>query len=322
MKVLVTGGAGYIGSITTRRLLAENHEVLVYDNLSTGFREAIPSPAKFVFGDIRDGALLGRVMKDEKIEAIIHFAAKLIVPESVEKPLEYYETNVLGGLRVIEAARANGVKAFIFSSTAAVYGNPETSPVSEQASLSPLNPYGASKAMIERVLMDLQATLPSVSLRYFNVAGASADLKSGQRTKSATHLVKVAAEVACGKRPSMAIFGTDYSTVDGTGVRDYIHVEDLADAHLLALNYLVDGGKSLVLNCGYGRGFSVRQVISAMEKVSGQKITVHSQQRRAGDAAEIVASPAKIFEVFPWSPKWDSLDEICRMAYEFERTLS
>lgn len=322
MKVLVTGGAGYIGSITSRRLLAANHEVIVYDNLSTGFREAIPSNAKFVFGDIRDGALVGRVIKDEKISAIIHFAAKLIVPESVAKPLEYYETNVLGGLRVIEAARMNGVKAFIFSSTAAVYGNPAMSPVTEMSALSPLNPYGASKAMIEKVLTEAGEILPSVSLRYFNVAGASSDLQAGQRTKSATHLVKVAAEVACGKRESMAIFGTDYPTADGTGVRDYIHVEDLAEAHLLALNYLIDGGKSLILNCGYGRGFSVREVISAMEKVSGKKIQIIEQQRRAGDAAEIVASPKKIHDVFRWTPKWDNLEEICRMAYNFERSLS
>lgn len=323
-KILVTGGAGYIGSVTTSLLLREGFDVVVYDNLSTGFREAIPAGADFVFGDVRDQELLKRVMKDRKIQAVIHFAAKLIVPESVEKPLDYYETNLLGGLNVIHACLATGVDQMIFSSTAAVYGSPAHVPVTEEAVPDPLNPYGASKLMMERILADVAhgGKLRSVTLRYFNVAGATMDLKIGQRTKKATHLVKVAAEVASGKRPTLEIYGDDYPTPDGTGVRDYIHVTDLAQAHVLALQYLQNGGRTEVFNCGYGHGTSVREVIEAMGRVIDRPLPVEIRSRRAGDASAIVADGSKIRQRLGWMPEIDDLERICRTAYEFEKNLS
>ncbi|MCX7977978.1 MAG: UDP-glucose 4-epimerase GalE [Bdellovibrionaceae bacterium] len=324
MKILVTGGAGYIGSHTSSLLLARGHQVVVYDNLSTGFKEAIPKDSRFIFGDVRDRDLLRRVMRDHQIEAVIHFAAKLIVPESVEKPYEYYETNVLGGMNVAWACAETGVKALVFSSTAAVYGNPDRVPVTEDAPLRPLNPYGKSKAMVEEILRDFDHRygVRFVSLRYFNVAGAAADLSNGQRTKNATHLIKVAAEVACGKRPFLTIFGTDYPTLDGTGVRDYIHVEDLAVAHLLALEYLVDGGTSLVLNCGYGHGFSVRQVVETMRRESQIHFATEDGPRRPGDAAEIVADSTRLRKILGWVPQHDDLGFICRTAVQWERKLN
>lgn len=323
MRVLVTGGAGYIGSVTTRLLLDAGHEVVVYDNLTTGFREVIPSTASFIFGDIRDRELLPRILKDRKIEAIIHFAAKLVVPESVKQPAEYYENNVGGSLNIIQSCLKSGVDKLIFSSTAAVYGNPEKNPIDETGKTGPLNPYGSSKLMVENILRDLVGQpLRSVCLRYFNVAGATPDLLLGQRTRNATHLIKVAAEVACGKRESLQIFGDDYPTADGTGVRDYIHVQDLASAHVLALEHLARGGASELFNCGYGRGFSVKQVVETMREVSGHPIPATTAPRREGDAAAIVADSSKITKTLGWEPSFGDLAVICRTAYEFEKKLS
>lgn len=319
MKVLVTGGAGYIGSVTTDLLLKANHEVVVYDNLTTGFRESIPSGAKFIFGDVRDRQLLPRVLRDGKIEAVIHFAAKLVVPESVERPFDYYENNVGGSLNVIQACLAEGVDQFVFSSTAAVYGSPAVNPVTEATETSPLNPYGHSKLMTERILRDLP--LRSVVLRYFNVAGATPDLRFGPKTKNATLLIKVASEVACGKRPELLVYGDDYPTPDGTGIRDYIHVQDLAQAHLQALDYLAKGGPSKLFNCGYGHGFSVLQVIEAMRKVSGKEVPARVVPRRAGDSSAIIADAGKIRRELGWVPQLDDLETICRTAYEFEKIL-
>lgn len=323
MKVLVTGGAGYIGSHTVQKLLQAGHAPVIYDNLTTGFREAVPANLPFVQGDIRDADLLEKTMKAHGIEAVIHFAAKLIVPESVEKPLEYYDNNVLGTLRTLQACAAAGVKKFIFSSTAAVYGNPEKVPVLESAAPAPMNPYGASKLMSEKIISDFSATgsFNYIVLRYFNVAGSSAKGDNGQRTKNATHLVKVASEVACGKRSQLEVFGTDYPTPDGSGVRDYIHVDDLAEAHVKALEHLQRGGASDIFNVGYGRGFSVREVIKVMRKVSQKEFAVKESLRRPGDAATIVANSDKIQKTLGWKPQYADLELICRSAYEWEQKI-
>lgn len=322
MQVLVTGGAGYIGSHTVQKLLDAGYGVVVYDNITTGFREAIPAGAELVMGDVRDKLMLSRVMKDKKISAVVHFAAKLIVPESVEKPLDYYENNTAGVLTLAQACLENDVKKVVFSSTAAVYGDASVSGLITEASpTGPLNPYGQSKLMSESILRDCEKPhgLKSVCLRYFNVAGAAVSGNNGQRTKNATHLIKVASEAACGKRESVGIFGTDYPTPDGTGVRDYIHVEDLAELHVLALKYLSDGGDSQIFNCGYGRGFSVREVIDTVRKVSGVNFKVIEQPRRAGDAAQLVADSSKIRKAFSWTPKYDNLELICQTAYNWEK---
>lgn len=323
MRVLVTGGAGYIGSVTVISLLEKGHEVVVYDNLSTGFKEAVPSKAKLIVGDIRDSAKLNEVLKTEKIDAVIHFAAKLIVPESVERPLDYYDVNVHGGMTLLRACVANNVNRFVFSSTAAVYGNPTQIPVTEDHPPAPLNPYGLSKRMMEMILADTAIATPLryIVLRYFNVAGARNDLSVGQRTKGATHLIKVAAEVVCGKRNKIYVFGNDYPTKDGTGVRDYIHVEDLADAHVLALEHLSTHQENLVLNCGYGKGFSVNEVLTVMSKVAGQKLPTEMGPRRAGDAAEIVADSAKLKKVLGWKPRFNDLELICKTALAWEKKL-
>ncbi len=325
MKVLVTGGAGYIGSQTSQKLLEAGHSVVVYDNLSTGFKNAIPEGADFVFGDVRDRLMLSRIMKDKAIEAVIHFAAKLIVPESIEKPADYYENNTLGVVALTQACIENNISKIVFSSTAAVYGNANhgAQMICENAKTEPINPYGYSKLMAEQILFDCEKAygIKTVSLRYFNVAGAALDGKNGQRTKNATHLIKVASESACGKRPTLDLFGTDYPTQDGTCVRDYIHVEDLADLHVLALNYLVAGGRSEVFNCGYGKGFSVREVIRAVKKVSGVDFAVDEKPRRPGDAASLVADSSKVQRAFGWSPTRNNIELICRSAYQWENQL-
>lgn len=324
MKVLVTGGAGYIGSHTAQALLGAGHQVMVMDNITTGFREAVPVGVELIQGDVRNGALLAEVLKKNSVDAVIHFAAKLIVPESLEKPIEYYENNTMGVLSLVQACVASNVKKVVFSSTAAVYGDVATNALlTEKTPTAPLNPYGSSKLMSEQILRDCEAPhgLRSVCLRYFNVAGAAEDGKNGQRTANATHLIKVASQAACGKRASVGIFGTDYPTPDGTGVRDYIHVEDLADLHVLALNYLNEGGKSEIFNCGYGHGFSVREVIDTVKKVSGVDFKVEEQPRRAGDAATLVADSSKVRKAFNWTPKRDNLELICKTAYEWERSL-
>ena len=326
-KVLVTGGAGYIGSTTASVLLSQGYDVVVYDNLSTGHKKLIPEGAKFIFGDIRDENLISRVVHDEKVDAIIHFAAKLYVEESVQNPISYYETNVSGGINVINAALKNGVEKFIFSSTAAVYGSAGEEMVFETAKIQPENPYGASKAMFEQVLSNITKkntvnTLRAVVLRYFNVAGATLDLRHGEIYPESTHLIKVASQVATGKRSQLIIHGTDYPTIDGTGVRDYIHVLDLAQAHVDALKYLETGGESDVFNCGYGVGFSVRQVLDSMQKVTGVPLKVVEGPRRAGDASQIVANSTKAQKILGWKPRYNDIGLICKTAYDWEKTLS
>lgn len=324
MQILVTGGAGYIGSHTVQKLLEAGYGVTVFDNLTTGFREAVPQGAEFVFGDVRDKSLLSSVMKDKNILAVVHFAAKLIVNESVENPLDYYENNTLGVLSLSQACVENNIKMVIFSSTAAVYGDAtESALISEKALVVPLNPYGKSKFASENILQDCEKAygLKSVCLRYFNAAGAALDGSNGQRTKNSTHLIKVASEVACGKKNCINIFGVDYTTPDGTGVRDYIHVEDLADLHVLALKYLREGGGFRILNCGYGHGFSVREVIDMVRKVSGKDFKIQELPRRAGDATQLVADSSQLRKVFLWEPKRDNLELICKTAYDWESHL-
>ncbi len=321
MKVLVTGGAGYIGSHTAQALLNAGHGVVIYDNLTTGTKDAIPAGCEFVHGDVRDASLLELTLEKYAIEAVIHFAAKLIVPESIEKPLEYYDNNTVGVISLAQACVKQKVLKVIFSSTAAVYGNSMGSGlVGENSPVAPLNPYGSSKLMSEQILRDCEAPfgLRSVSLRYFNVAGATISGGNGQRTKDATHLIKVACEAACGKRSQVGVFGTDYPTADGTGVRDYIHVDDLADLHVMALNYLDKGGRSDIFNCGYGHGFSVKQVLSAIKKVSAVDFKIVELPRRAGDAASVVADSSKVQKAFSWTPKYDDLELICKTAYVWE----
>lgn len=323
MKVLVTGGAGYIGSHTVQKLLKAGHQPVVYDNLSTGFRVAVPANVPLVVGDVRDVELLTKTLREHKIEGLIHFAAKLVAPESIQKPLEYYENNVFGTVKVLEACKIAGVDKFIFSSTAAVYGNPETHLVAEEAPTKPLNPYGTTKLMSEQILKDASKSqnLRYVILRYFNVAGASVEGNNGQRTEGATSLIKVAGEVACGKRDHLEIFGTDYPTPDGTCIRDYIHVDDLADVHVLALEHLNSGHESQLFNVGYGHGFSVREVAIAMQKVSGNQFAVKEVARRDGDPIGFVADPKKAKQTLRWQPKHDNLELICKSTFEWERSL-
>lgn len=324
MKVLITGGAGYIGSHTAQKFLEAGYEVVIFDNLTTGFRQAVPAKAQFIQGDVRDQEFLTKIMNEHKIEAVVHFAAKLIVPESIEKPLDYYENNTTGVMSLAKACIASKVDKVVFSSTAAVYGDAnDEGLITEQALTRPLNPYGASKLMSEQILRDCEGPhgLRSVSLRYFNVAGAALDGSNGQRTANATHLIKVASEAACGVRESVGIFGTDYKTADGTGVRDYIHVEDLADLHVLAVRYLEKGHHSDIFNCGYGHGFSVRQVIDQVKNVSGVSFKVTEQKRREGDAAQLVADSSKVRQAFGWEPKRADLTLICRTAFEWEKRI-
>lgn len=322
MKVLVTGGAGYIGSHTVQSLIDTGHQVVVFDNLSTGFKSAIPMGVEFVQGDVCNQQRLSETMQTFEIEAVVHFAAKMTVPESIERPIEYYQNNTLGVLSLVQACLVSGIDKIVFSSTAAVYGEVKGCDlVSEDFPTAPLTPYGWSKLMSEQILRDCEKPygLRSVCLRYFNVAGAAVDGKNGQRTKDATHLIKVVCEAACGKRKAVRVFGTDYPTQDGTGVRDFIHVEDLADLHVRALEYLSNGGKSDVFNCGYGRGFSVREVIETVCRISGNTIQVIDEPRRSGDAAQVVANSTKVKNAFNWQPKRNDLDLICRTAYEWEK---
>ena len=321
MSVLVTGGAGYIGSHMVLALLDAGEDVLVIDNLSTGFRWAVPDDAKFVEGDVGDQNLIDRLLLLDQIDAIIHFAGSIVVPESISDPLGYYLNNTCKSRALIACAVANSVKHFIFSSTAAVYGTPESNPVSEDAQLEPISPYGSSKLMTEIMLRDaaLAHDLRYVALRYFNVAGADPRGRSGQSTPNATHLIKVAAQAALGQRPYMEVFGTDYPTSDGTCVRDYIHVTDLIGAHLAALEYLRKGGDSAVLNCGYGRGFSVLEVIASVKRAAKGDFAVRMGPRRSGDPATLVAKADRIREVLGWQPRYDDLDTIVGHALAWER---
>ncbi|MDO9384167.1 MAG: UDP-glucose 4-epimerase GalE [Hyphomicrobiaceae bacterium] len=323
MTVLVTGGAGYIGSHMVLRLLDDGERVVVLDNLSTGFRWAVPSVASLVVGDAGDGDLVRTVMRKFGVYAVIHFAGSIVVPDSVADPLGYYHNNTVKSRALIEAAVASQVKHFIFSSTAAVYGSPDQSPIAENAELKPVSPYGWSKLMTEVMLRDTAHAhdFRYTALRYFNVAGADPAGRSGQSTARATHLIKVASEAALGKRGHMDVYGTDYPTPDGTCVRDYIHVSDLAAAHSAALAYLRAGGQSDVFNCGYTRGFSVLEVIEAVNKAAGLKIDARFAPRRAGDPPSLVAASAKARDTLGWKPVHDDLDGIVTAALNWERRL-
>jgi UDP-glucose 4-epimerase len=319
MKILVTGGAGYIGSHVVRQLGEAGHEVVTIDNLSSGHAWAVLS-GKLVKADLGDADAVERVFAGARFDAVMHFAASVVVPESVSEPLKYYRNNTVNLLGLLEACARHRVPRFVFSSTCAVYGMPGVARVTEESPIAPISPYGASKAMSERILMDTAAAtgLRYAILRYFNVAGAEPGGRIGQATPNATHLVKVACETAVGLRPELSIYGTDYPTRDGTCVRDYIHVEDLSRAHLAALDHLAGGGASEVLNCGYGHGHSVREVIDAVRRVSGRPLPTRDAPRRQGDPTEIVADNARIRRVLGWQPRHDDLDFIARTAWDWE----
>jgi UDP-glucose 4-epimerase len=320
--VLVTGGAGYIGSHVVRLLGAEGYPVVAYDDLSTGHPWAVLD-AELVVGGLAEHARLAALFEERGFGAVLHFAAHIAVEESVREPAKYYRNNSMNALALFELAARHGVSRLVFSSTAAVYGEPETAAVDESAPLAPINPYGASKMIAERMLQDIgqAAGLRYVILRYFNVAGADPEARIGQATPGSNHLIKVACATALGQRQRMQIYGTDYPTPDGTCVRDYIHVDDLARAHLDALDYLERGGASTVLNCGYGHGHSVREVIEAVRRVSGVAFPVEEAPRRPGDPSALVASNRKIGEVLGWRPRHDDLDFIVRTALRWERKL-
>jgi len=322
-RILVTGGAGYIGSHVVRQLGAAGETVVTLDNLSTGFERAVTA-GELVVGDTGDRSLLEKLFAEHRFETVMHFAAHTVVPESVADPLKYYRNNTCSSRSLLEACQRHGVRHVVFSSTAAVYGTPADGRAAEDTPTLPINPYGTSKLMTEWMLRDLAlAGGPRyVALRYFNVAGCDASGEIGQSTPHATLLVKVACEAAVGKRPGVSVFGTDYPTPDGTGVRDYIHVEDLAAAHIDALRYLREGGDSTTLNCGYGHGYSVREVLRAVEAASGQLLDVSDEPRRAGDPAELVAVADRIRDVLGWTPRLDDLDTIVRTALAWERKIA
>lgn len=323
MAVLVTGGAGYIGSHMVLELLEAGESVVVLDNLSTGFRSAVASEAPLVVGDFGDSATVSQVIRDHQVDAIVHFAAKVVVPDSVSDPLGYYENNTCKARALIAAAVASGVRHFIFSSTAAVYGDPPHNPVSESETLKPLSPYGRSKWMVECMLRDTSRAhdLRHVILRYFNVAGADPKGRVGQSTANATHLIKVAVQNALGLRSGMEVFGTDYPTPDGTCLRDYIQVSDLVAAHMDALRYLRSGEESMTFNCGYGHGYSVLDVIETVKRISGVDFPVTTTGRRPGDSAAVIAANGLIKSRLHWRPRHDDLDEIVRQALDWERRL-
>ncbi|MGE0563832.1 MAG: UDP-glucose 4-epimerase GalE [Pseudolabrys sp.] len=324
MTILVTGGAGYIGSHLVHELADAGETVVVLDNLSTGFRFLVPSNVAFVVGSTGDRDLVKKIVAEHRIDSIVHFAASLVVPDSMRDPLGYYLNNTTNTTLLLDAAVDSGIKNFIFSSTAAVYGNPETLPVPEDAPTAPISPYGNSKLMSEIVLHDAARAhgVKFVALRYFNVAGADAKQRTGQATANATHLIKVACETALGKRPKIDVFGTDYPTPDGTCIRDYIHVTDLARAHIAALAYLRRGGDSTTFNCGYGHGYSVLEVLAAARRVSGNNFPVEFADRRAGDPASIVADVSRIQSVLDWQPTFDDLELIISHALAWERRMA
>jgi UDP-glucose 4-epimerase len=325
IPVLVTGGAGYIGSHAVLALADAGWPVAVIDDLSTGFRWAVPQGVPFYQGDIADEVLLARIFAEQGTRAIMHFAGSIIVPESVEQPLKYYGNNTAKSRQLIAAAVSAGVRHVIFSSTAATYGVPDASPVAEDSPTRPINPYGRSKLMTEWMLADVAAAHPINYgvLRYFNVAGADPAGRSGQSTAGATHLIKVAVEAALGKRGHVAVFGSDYATPDGTGVRDYIHVSDLAAAHVLALEALIaDPARSLTMNCGYGRGFSVLEVLDAVDRATNQRVERRFAPRRAGDPDSLISDNRRIRETMGWKPQYANLDTIIRHAFAWERALA
>lgn len=324
MAVLVTGGAGYIGSHMVHALADDGQDVLVLDDLSTGGRGLVNEKAAFVEGNAGDGDLVGQLLSKHKVDAIIHFAGSIVVPDSVADPLAYYANNTVVARSLIDAAVKGGVRNFIFSSTATVYAGASPDPLSETLPTGPVSPYGRSKLMTEWMLEDSTKAYDFnyVVLRYFNVAGADPKGRSGQSSPRATHLIKRASQVALGRVPHLDIFGTDYPTADGTGVRDYIHVSDLVAAHGLALAYLRNGGQSTVMNCGYGHGASVREVIASMERVIGRPLPAKESPRRAGDPPWLVADARKIKQVLGWAPVHDDLDEIVRTALAWEQKLN
>ncbi|MBB5575014.1 MULTISPECIES: UDP-glucose 4-epimerase GalE [Rhizobium] len=325
MTVLVTGGAGYIGSHMVWKLLDAGEDVVVIDRLSTGFRWAVAPAARFYFGDVADEVLLEKIFAENDIDAVIHFAGSAVVPASIEDPLAYYDNNTCKTRILMSAAIKAGIRHFVFSSTAAVYGpQPSGEPVREDAPLRPETPYGQSKLMSEWMLRDAAAAydFSYVALRYFNVAGADPKGRAGQSTDGATHLVKVACEAALGRRRQVDIYGTDYPTHDGTGVRDYIHVSDLAEAHMMALQHLRSGGGPLVANCGYGMGYSVLDVLNMVMRVYGRSFRIHMAPRRPGDAASVVADTTLAHRELGWVPKYNCMETIVRSSLEWENYLA
>ncbi len=322
--ILVTGGAGYIGSHTLHRLKEWGEPALALDNLYSGHRWAVPPGVELVVGDIADQALVESLIQKHKIKSVIHFAAHLAVEESVKNPFKYYRNNVVGTLNLIEACQRAGVEHFIFSSTCALYGNPDKNPIQENFPAKPESPYAQTKLSSEAILRDAELAsggkMRNVILRYFNVAGAKVSGGLGQATPVATQLIQVAAETACGKRAKMYINGDDYPTPDGTCIRDYVHVDDLAEAHILALEYLRKGGRSETVNCGYGRGYSVKEVVDTMRRVSGVNFTADLNPRRAGDTIAVWADPTKAKKILGWKPKYDDLELICRTSLVWEKS--
>ena len=323
MTVLVTGGAGYIGSHMVHALADAGEPVVVVDDLSTGFRSALPATVPLFVGDVGDQHLVASIIGEHRVNAIIHFAGSIVVPDSLRDPLGYYRNNTVNTRALIECAVSGGVKHFIFSSTAAVYGNPAVLPVREDAATRPMSPYGTSKLMSEIMLHDVAAAhdFCYVILRYFNVAGADPKGRTGQSTPAATHLIKVGVETALGLRPKLDVYGTDYPTPDGTCIRDYIHVTDLAQAHSVALAHLRRGGPAMTFNCGYGHGYSVLDVIGAIERVIGRKLPVQMVGRRPGDPVNLVADVGRIHSMLEWKPQLNNLDTIVSHALAWEQQL-